>query len=154
MHNIMNTIKFLIKLNKSHNVTILITACHWINSTFNFMNFKGKTHRKGCFRYIHYINFNTSWPLPIYSVIFLLFLQEQSIIHQWWSHCTMMYAQGCTMFSSSCNLWLQWCQPCEPIREQISNPSAIWLDGTVLALASGSCNNLEICCTVRVVCIT
>jgi len=46
-------------------------------------------------------------------------------------------------FPSSCNFWLQQHQPCEPIREQNLNPSAIWLDGTVLALATGCCKNLE-----------
>ena len=39
--------------------------------------------------------------------------------------------------------FLQQRQPCEPIREQNSNPSAIWLDGTVLTLATGCCKNLE-----------
>ena len=35
-----------------------------------------------------------------------------------------------------CNFRLQWCQLCEPIREQNSNPSAIWLDDMVLTLAN------------------
>jgi len=46
-------------------------------------------------------------------------------------------------FSSSCNFRLQQCQPCEPIREQNSNPSAIWLDGTVLTLATGCWKDFE-----------
>ena len=50
---------------------------------------------------------------------------------------------------SSCNFLLQQRQPCEPIREQNLNPSAIWLDGTVLALATGWCKNLEKRCTYQ-----
>ena len=50
-------------------------------------------------------------------------------------------------FPSSCNFRLQQHQPHEPIREQNLNPSAIWLDGTVLALATGCCMNLEKCCS-------
>ena len=51
-------------------------------------------------------------------------------------------------FPSSCNFRLQQSQPCEPIRKQNLNPPAIWLDGTVLALATGCCKNLEKRCTV------
>ena len=42
---------------------------------------------------------------------------------------------------------LQQRRPCKPIREQNLNPSAIWLDGTVLALATRCCKNLEERCT-------
>ena len=140
MHNIMNTIKFLIKLNKSHNVTILITACHWINSTFNFMNFKGKTHRKGCFRYIHYIKFNTSWPLPIYSVILLLFLASYisgEAIVQWCMPevvpCSLVLATFVAMvstmwtnqradFKSVCNLIRWHCShSCKRMLQELGN---------------------------------
>ena len=47
-------------------------------------------------------------------------------------------------FPSSCNFRLQQHQP---IREQNLNPSALWLDGTVLALATGCCKNLEKRCS-------
>jgi len=50
---------------------------------------------------------------------------------------------GKITFPSSCNFQLQQRQPCEPIREQNLNPPAIWLDDTVLALATGCCKNLE-----------
>ena len=43
--------------------------------------------------------------------------------------------------------WLQQRQPCEPIREQNSNPSAIGLDGIVLTLVTGCRKNLEKYCT-------
>jgi len=52
---------------------------------------------------------------------------------------------------------LQQRQPCEPIREQNLNPSAIWLDGTVLTLATGWCKNLEVMtlpCTKASLCVT
>ena len=52
---------------------------------------------------------------------------------------------------------LQQRRPCKPIREQNLNPSAIWLDGTVLALATGWCKNLEVMtlpCTKASLCVT
>ena len=49
---------------------------------------------------------------------------------------------GYSIFPSSCNFWLQQHQPCEPIREPNSNPSAIWLDSTALALTTWCCRNL------------
>jgi len=48
-----------------------------------------------------------------------------------------------SIFPSSCNFCSQQHQPCEPIIEQNSNPSAISLDGTVLTLATRHCKNLE-----------
>ena len=50
-------------------------------------------------------------------------------------------------FPSSCNFRLQQRQLCEPMREQNLNPSAIWLDGMVLVLATGCCKNLEKRCS-------
>ena len=42
-----------------------------------------------------------------------------------------------------CNFLLQRCQPCEPIRKQNPNSSAIWLDSKVLTLAFICYRDLE-----------
>ena len=66
-----------------------------------------------------------------------------------WKNWFSVVVTNYSAFPSSCNFRLQQRQPCEPIREQNLNPSAIWLDGTVLALATGCCKNLEKCCIAK-----
>ena len=68
-----------------------------------------------------------------------------------WLHCTHACMFAYSAFPSFCNFQLQ---PCEPIKEQNLNPpSAIWLDGTVLTLATGCCKNLEKRCTCAIACL-
>ena len=51
-----------------------------------------------------------------------------------------------SILPSPCNFPLQQHQPCEPIREQNSNLSAVWLDGMVPTLATRCCKSLENVC--------
>jgi len=60
-----------------------------------------------------------------------------------------MFMSCLQCFSKFLQLRLQQHLPCEPIREQNLNPFAIWLDGTVLALATGCCKNLGKRCTME-----
>ena len=126
----------------------IFAYCIWSSQVDKIMNSKFEGQVKSSWETCLWENSHFIWSWIAYRQIFFSISSCKNLLANSISilssqnpfrvanYCSNLHAYS--SFPSSCNIQLQQQQPCEPIREQNSNLSAIWLDGVVLTLATRS----------------